>query len=95
MPRQLAATTSRPKKTSTNSKGDKPLPIKLETYLKWLKKVNGEPESAPVDSDIQWTADKGEPIFDPSYGASVELDFGKPYLWGQSPQLHKVCLAIR
>ena len=77
-------------KITATPKGDKPLPIKLETYLKWLKKVNGEPESAPVDSDIQWTADKGEPIFDPSYGASVELDFGKPFVKENTAEAKKV-----
>lgn len=71
-------------------KGDTPLPIKLETYIKWLKKVNGEPESAPVDSDIQWAADKGEPIFDPSYGATVELDFGKPFVKENTDEAKKV-----
>jgi N-acetylmuramoyl-L-alanine amidase len=71
-------------------KGDTPLPIKLETYIKWLKKVNGEPESAPVDSDIQWAADKGESIFDPSYGATVELDFGKPFVKENTDEAKKV-----
>ena len=70
--------------------GNKPLPIKLETYLSHLRTVKGEPEDPPKDEDIHWSASKGVPTFSPEKGSSVELDFGQPFVKEANPEARKV-----
>ena len=70
--------------------GNKPLPIKLETYLSHSRTVKGEPENPPKDEDIYWSASKGTPTFSPEKGGSVELDFGQPFVKEANPEARKV-----
>lgn len=46
-------------------------------------------------SDIKWSADKGEPTFDPEYGASVKLDFEKPFVKEDSADAKKVTVTAQ
>ena len=70
--------------------GNKPLPIKLETYLSKIGDKKGEPEGAPKDEDIHWSASKGTPTFSPEKGGSVEMDFGQPFVKEANPEARKV-----
>ena len=74
----------------TSLAGNKPLPIKLETYLSKIGDKKGEPEGAPKDEDIHWSASKGTPTFSPEKGGSVELDFGQPFVKEANPEARKV-----
>lgn len=74
----------------TSLLGNRPLPIKLETYLSKTGNKKGEPEDPPKDEDIHWSASKGTPTFSPEKGGSVELDFGQPFVKEANPEARKV-----
>jgi len=77
------------------SQGAKYLPFNLETSIPYKRTVNGAPVSPPQESGIKWSADKGAPTFAPEYGASVKLDFEKPFVKEDSADAKKVTVTAQ
>ena len=78
------------KPINAGKQGLKDLPYKVETSIPIKRTIKGDPEDPPTEDDIQWSADKGTPEFSPYSGASVDLDFGKPFIKEETDEARKV-----